>query len=519
VIPILDARRMRAADAATIRRGTPSDELMESAAAALCGALARFYPDWARVVVLCGPGNNGGDGLAAARILAERGIAVSLFALADPSAYRGDPAINLARAAAFGVVPVTLASRGGFDALRRALTEADGVVDALFGTGLGRPLEGNARRAVEAINRAGRPVVCADVPSGLYAEGGAIAGPAVRAAVTVAFGAPKLCHVLPPASGLCGRLVVADIGISRATLEENARRVWLAESSDARSLLPARPLESHKADFGRLAIVAGSRGKAGAAVLAARGALRAGAGLVTVFCAESIEGLVVGSLPEAMTSGLPESGGAIAARGAKDVLRALEGFDAAVVGPGLGASGETMRFLESVLAGARVPVVADADALNAFAGRAQFFRRRRGPTVLTPHPGEAARLLSTTSTKIQSDRLGAARALARRTRAVVLLKGAHSLVAEPSGGIAVNPTGSPLLATAGSGDVLAGVIGALLAGGLRPREAAVAGAWLHGAASDSLAARLGDAGLLAHEVADAVPGVRAALRCRPLADE
>jgi hydroxyethylthiazole kinase-like uncharacterized protein yjeF len=514
VIPILDARRMRAADAATVRRGTPSNELMESAAEELCRAVEHAYPDWARVVVACGPGNNGGDGLAAARMLAQRGIAVDLFTLGDPSAYRGDPAVNLARARAFGLVPLSLASRGGLEALRRGLAEADGVVDALFGTGLGRRLEGNARRAVDAINGTGRPVVSADVPSGLNADGGGIGGSAVRASVTVAFGAPKPCHVLAPASDLCGRVVVADIGISRATLEQNARRLWLAEPDDVRCLLPARPLESHKADFGRLAIVAGSRGKAGAAVLAARGALRAGAGLVTVFCAESLEDLVVAALPEAMTSGLPELGGALAARGARVLLDALAGFDAVVVGPGLGASAETVRFLEAVLASARLPVLADADALNAFSGRAGFFGKRRGPTVLTPHPGEAARLLSTTSAKIQADRLGAARALASKTRAVVILKGSHSLVAEPSGGIAVNPTGSPLLAAAGSGDVLSGVVGALLAGGLGPREAAVAGAWLHGAAADSLVPRLGDAGLLAHEVADAVPGVRAALRSR-----
>lgn len=512
MIPILDARGMRAADAATIRRGTPSDALMESAAGELCRALERFYPEWSRVVVVCGPGNNGGDGLAAARQLAQRGIAVDLFTLGDPSAYRGDPAVNLARAGAFGLVAIALASRGGFSALQGALTEADGVVDALFGTGLARRLEGDARRAVEAINRAGRPVVSADVPSGLFADVGAVGGPALRASVTVAFGAPKPCHVLAPASALCGRVVVADIGIPRATLEQNARRAWLAEASDARVLLPARPLESHKADFGRLAIVAGSRGKAGAAVLAARGALRAGAGLVTVFCAESLEDLVVAALPEAMTFGLPETRGGLAERGARPLLDALVGFDAAVIGPGLGVCADTTLLLEKVLSAARLPVLADADALNAFSGRAGFFGKRRGPTVLTPHPGEAARLLSTTPAKVQSDRLAAARALAKKTGAVVILKGAHSLVAEPSGGIAVNPTGSPLLAAAGSGDVLSGIVGALLAGGLGPREAAVAGAWLHGAAADCLAHRLGDAGLLAHEVADAVPVARVALR-------
>ena len=512
MIPILDARRMRAADAATIRRGTPSNELMESAAAGLCLELRSAFPDWERAVVVCGPGNNGGDGLAAARLLAQQGVAVDLFTLGDPAAYRGDPAVNLTRARAFGLVPTSLAGREGPAALRRALAGADGVVDALFGTGLGRPLGGSARRAVEAINACGKPVVCADVPSGLDADGGAVAGVAVRASLTVAFGAPKLCHVLAPASGLCGRVVVADIGIPRAVLERGARRLWLVEGFDASQLLPRRPLESHKADFGRLAIVAGSRGKAGAAILAARGALRAGAGLVTVFCAESLEGLVVAALPEAMTFGLPEVGGALAAAGARTLLDALAGFDAAVIGPGLGRSAETVRLLEVVLAGARLPVLADADALNAFSGRAAFFGKRRCPTVLTPHPGEAARLLSTTPARIQADRLQAAGTLARRSRAVVILKGAHSLVAEPSGGIAVNSTGSPLLAAAGSGDVLSGIVGALWAGGLGAREAAVAGAWLHGAAADSRAPLFGDAGLLAHEVADAVPLVRAALR-------
>jgi hydroxyethylthiazole kinase-like uncharacterized protein yjeF len=515
VIPVLDARGMRAADAETIRAGTTSDDLMEAAAAALCAALAGAYSERERVAVVCGPGNNGGDGLAAARILAGRGIAVSLFTLGDPARYGGDAASNLSRARAAGLTPIALDGRGGFAALTRALGDAGVVVDALFGTGLSRALSGSALRAVRAINAAGRPVVAADVPSGVSSDTGAVPGGAVQASVTVAFGAPKLCHVLPPASGLCGRVVVADIGISRATLEKQTRRVWLAEESDVRTLLPPRPLVSNKATFGRLAIVAGSRGKAGAAILAARGALRGGAGLVTVFCAESFEPLVVGAVPEAMTFGLPEAGGALAERGATELLRALGGFDALAIGPGLGTAPGTVRFLEEVVARARLPVVADADALNAFAGRPGFFSKRRSATVLTPHPGEAARLLSTTAARIQADRLGAARALARRTGAVAVLKGAGTLVAAPSGEVAVNPTGTPLLATAGSGDVLAGLVGALLASGLAPLAAAVAGAWLHGAAAQSLEGRLGDAGLLAHETADAVPGVRAALRPRP----
>ena len=263
---------MRGADRNTIRGGTSSDDLMENAASGLCAALIERYAGAARIVVVCGPGNNGGDGLAAARRLAGAGLRASVFTLLDPARYAGDARANFERLKSAGVECVSLASGRGFAELSRALSEADVVVDALFGTGLSRALSGAAARAVRAINRAGRPVVAADVPSGLSSDAGLVDGPAVRAAVTVAFAAPKLCHVLPPASGLCGRVVVADIGIPRRTLEARARRLWLTERSDVRTLLPPRPLESHKADFGRLAIVAGSRGKAGAAILAAHGA-------------------------------------------------------------------------------------------------------------------------------------------------------------------------------------------------------------------------------------------------------
>jgi hydroxyethylthiazole kinase-like uncharacterized protein yjeF len=512
VIPVLDARAMRAADAETIRGGVASGDLMENAAGAVCRELVRAFPGWKRVVVVCGPGNNGGDGLAVARLLAGLGLQPAVFTLKDPAAYEGDPASNVVRAKAHGLGLVSLAASPGFAALRRALTECDGIVDALFGTGLTRALTGSARRAVAAIGGSDRPVVSVDVPSGLATDSGIPPGPAVRASLTVALGAPKPCHLFPPASGLCGRVLVADIGIARATLERRARNLWLAEASDVATLLPARPLDSHKATFGRLAVIAGSRGKTGAAVLAARGALRAGVGLVTVLCAASLEPIVVEALPEAMTLGLPEENGAIAAAAAGGVLRAVRGFDAAIAGPGLGVSAGTVAVLEALVGGSAIPIVADADCLNAFSGRPAAFAKRRASTVLTPHPGEAGRLLGRTARQVQADRLEASRALARRSRAVVVLKGAHSLIASPEGRTLVNPTGTPLLATAGSGDVLAGLIGALLAAGLDARSAAMAGVFLHGAAAEALEPRLGDAGLLAHEVADAVPFVRRALR-------
>ncbi len=496
---------MRRADASAIRGGIPSAELMENAASALAAAFRRAWPRARTVAVLCGPGNNGGDGLAAARLLSGGGLAVRVFTLRDPEAYRGDASSNAARARAVGLTLESLAAPRAAARLAGALAECDGIVDALFGTGLARPLVGLAARTVSAINRSSRPVLAADLPSGLSSDTGALIGPAVAAARTVAFAAPKVCHVAFPARGRCGEIVVADIGIPRETLGRMGSRLFLAEAADVRRLCPPRPRDAHKGTFGRVAVVAGSRGKTGAAILAARGALRAGAGLVTVFCAESLEPAIVTALPEAMTVGLPEERGAIAERAAAPALEALRAFDAAVVGPGLSTAPGTVRFLRYLLR-IRLPLVCDADALNAFAGHPASFA---GATrVITPHPGEAARLLGTSSREIERDRLAAARRLARESRATVLLKGAASLVARPGREVTVNPTGTPLMATAGSGDVLAGALGAYLARGLAPADAAVAAAWLHGASGERLAQSLGDAGLLASELADGIPAAR-----------
>jgi NAD(P)H-hydrate epimerase len=385
------------------------------------------------------------------------------------------------------------------------------VVDALFGTGLSRALTGGARRAVAAIGRAGKPVVAADVPSGLSSDSATIPGPSVRAALTVAFAAPKTCHAITPARAFCGRVVVRDIGIDVRLAKGRAARLAMTEPSDVRRLLPPRPTDSNKGDFGRLAVVAGSTGKSGAAVLAARGAIRGGAGLVTVFCPFSVQPFAAAFLPEAMSHALPEREGALASEAADELVRALNAgrFDAAVAGPGLSAAPGVVETVRSLLA-SRLPLVLDADALNAFPKNASAFRRR-APTVLTPHPGEAGRLLGSSAAAVQKDRLGAARALAKASRAVVVLKGDGTLVADPSGRVVVNSTGSPLLATGGTGDVLAGLLGALLAQGLGALEAAYAGAWLHGRAAELLAGTLGDAGLLARELADAIPRVRAGL--------
>ncbi|HKD11653.1 MAG TPA: NAD(P)H-hydrate dehydratase [Thermoanaerobaculia bacterium] len=504
MIPVLGSREMRSADRAAIRSGVPGITLMENAAAALAADLLAAWPEARRVAVVCGPGNNGGDGLAAARLLAAEGVSVFLFTLGPPERYRGDAAENAERALACGLKLSALGERGARRSLAEALAASDVVLDALFGTGLSRGLDGEAARAVAAINASRRPVIAADLPSGLSADEGRLLGPAVRADRTVAFAAAKPCHVLPPARDLCGRVAVRAIGVAPEILERRRARLHIAEASDVAAALAPRRADSHKGNYGRLAIVAGSRGKTGAAALAARGALRAGAGLVTVFCPASIEQTVVGALPEAMTRGLPDRDGRLAPEATDALREALEDFDAAAVGPGLGVSAAVRSVLQALLR-SPLPLVCDADALNALAPEAFA---RRGETVLTPHPGEAARLLSSTTRAIQADRLGAAIELARRSKSVVVLKGSGSLIARPRATIVVNPTGTPLMSTAGSGDVLTGALAALLAGGLEASIAAMAAVYLHGAAGDFLERTLGDAGLLASELADALPRAR-----------
>ena len=506
MIPVLDSRQMQVADRAAIASGVPSIELMENAARVLVDELVGRWREARRVIVLCGPGNNGGDGLAAARLLAVDGISAAVFTLRPPESYRGDAAANARRAQESGLELSPLSSRSTWRSLASSLASSDVVVDALFGTGLSRALEGDAARAVVAINSAARSVAAADLPSGLSADSGQLLGRCVRADLTVAFAAAKRCHVLPPAREHCGHVVVREIGIPAEILARQKTRLWISQAADVTAALPPRRPDSHKGDYGRLAILAGSRGKTGAAALAARGALRAGAGLVTVFCPASIELAVVAALPETMTRGLPDREGELVQEAAEVLADALSDFDAAAAGPGLGTSRGVRAVLRRLLR-TRLPLVFDADALNAFAGDPRAFARR-APTILTPHPGEAGRLLGASTRQIQSDRLSAALELAKKSRAVVVLKGWGSLIATPGGRVTVNPTGSPLMATAGAGDVLTGAAGALLAGGLEPEKAAQAAAFLHGAAGELLERGLGDAGLLASELADALPRVR-----------
>ncbi len=494
--PLATAAEMRALDHHTIDAlGVPAELLMESAGQAIAAQVLRLRGGAGEVWCHCGAGNNGGDGLVVARLLQLRGLVARIVLVGERERFTPEAARNFARAERVGV------------ALARGKPPRGAVlVDAIFGTGLSRRVEGAAARAIRAIN-ASRPackVVAVDVPSGLDADTGQALGVAVEADVTVALGLPKLGLSQEPGRTLAGEVVVARIGIADAAPGIALGAECWTRGAAARSL-PKRPRAGHKGTFGHVLIAGGSTGKAGAAALAARGAARGGAGLVTIACPRSQNAILQRASVEAMTAPLAESRhGAFALEATPELAALARERGALVLGPGCGRETGTRAALRAFALSAACPLVLDADGLVAFEGRIAELRERTAPTLLTPHPGEAGLLLGLSAKAINAARPACARALARQTGAIVVLKGAGTVIADPSGRIAVNPTGGPVLATGGTGDVLAGLVGSFLAQRVAPFEAAVLAAFVHGAAGDLVAARRGNRGALASEIADAI---------------
>jgi NAD(P)H-hydrate epimerase len=514
VIPVLTAAEMRDADRRTIEEtGVPGSVLMERAGAAVAREVRASYPAARRVVVLCGKGNNGGDGFVAARHL--RGFDTEAWLLARRDEVGGDARAQMGAYEGSGGTISEMPDAAAWGKARDRLRGAGVLIDALLGTGLRQAPTGVIGTAIADLAKAAGelpPVVAVDIPSGLSSDGGEVTWPTVTAAVTVAFAAPKHGHVLPPACDRVGRLVVADIGITPETLALSRPRLFLLQAADAARAFPPRPPGAHKGSFGHVLVVAGSVGKTGAAVLAATAALRTGAGLVTVATPAPALPMVAAGRAEVMTEPLPAGGSGGVAREALDRALALaEGRDAVVIGPGLGQEAGAREFVREFVRRCPVALLVDADGLNALAPStapgspgALDALRRPAPTVITPHPGEMARLIGTETGEVQRRRLETARAAALQTGAVVVLKGHRTLVADPQERAAVNPTGNPGMATGGTGDVLSGMIGALLARH-DPWLASTAGVYLHGLAGDHAAARVGQTALLAGDLLDALP--------------
>jgi NAD(P)H-hydrate epimerase len=527
---VLTAEQMREVDRVAIEEiGVPSMVLMENAALGVVEAIGERYGEARCVALVCGPGNNGGDGLAIGRQLATRGYRPHLFVVHKPGGtLSGDAGrqLDICRRLELPVWEVT--SDGDPEELVEEVGHCDLVVDALFGTGLGRPLEGYFAELVTALNRLPLPRVAVDLPSGLAGGESAIPGPSLRADLTVTFAAPKIAHLFAPAADRVGEVVVADLGVPVALVDAAAgERVHLLTCEEVGVLLPPprRPAQ-HKGSFGHALLVAGGPGGAGAAVLAARAAGRSGAGLVTVATPASLRTAVDAGSAESMVTPLPEaSPGRLAPEARRAVLAACEGKSALGVGPGLGsffgpslgpglgsgrrgeseAGHDLAATLRALCLEAELPLVLDADGLNAFAGRLGELSHRTAPTVLTPHPGELGRLLEIPTGEVQEDRRGAVRRAACESGAVVLLKGHQTLICAPDGELWLNPTGNPSMATGGSGDVLTGMITAFVAQGLSVRPAACAAAYLHGLAGDLAAERLAEGTVVAGDLIDDLP--------------
>ncbi|PYQ64485.1 MAG: bifunctional ADP-dependent NAD(P)H-hydrate dehydratase/NAD(P)H-hydrate epimerase [Acidobacteria bacterium] len=513
---ILTAEAMREVDRAAIEElGIPSLVLMENAAIGVVEAIGESFGEAESAAIFCGPGNNGGDGLAVARHLSVRGWEVRIFLVTGGRQLAGDAATQLAICRKAELAVMEVAAPADLAGAAEAAAECDLVVDALFGTGLTRPLEGLFADAVEVINDLPIPCVAVDLPSGLSGSQAQPIGPHVEADLTVTFAAPKVAHVFPPAADSVGEMAVTDLGIPPRLVEdveEESGDLHLLVGEELAELIPERDPDSHKGDYGHALIVAGSPGKAGACILAARAAVRAGAGLVTAAVPEPILQTVdLGSI-ESMTLALPVgASGHLAERAAEAVLEAAEGKAALALGPGLGQEPSTVAAIRRIALECPLPLVLDADGINAFAGKAGDLAGRRAETILTPHPGELGRLLGISTAQIQEDRIAAARGAAEETGAIVILKGHMTLVASGTA-VFVNPTGNPGMATGGTGDVLTGLIAGLLAQGLDALDAAVLGVYLHGLAGDLAASRLGEMALAANDLIEILPAALAELK-------
>jgi ADP-dependent NAD(P)H-hydrate dehydratase / NAD(P)H-hydrate epimerase len=490
--------------------GIDSYSLMCNAGDAVARTIARRWPEaMARgVLVIAGKGNNGGDGLVAARRLHQNGERVRAVLLARRIELTGDAARASNDLVAVGGLITEVSDETTLAAAMEA-GQAGVVVDSIFGTGLNSEVRGLARRAIELINAADKEVVAVDIASGVDSDTGAIMGLAVNAAVTVTFGFAKYGHVSYPGAGLSGCLEIVDIGFAPGAIAEIAPRGRFLERSDILPLIRPRADNTHKGTYGHPLIIAGSRGKSGAALLVARGTLRAGAGLVTAAIPESVALSVAAGQAELMTEPLPDRDGHFDGAGAIRRLEELvSGKTAFIAGPGMGASDDTREIIEWLTRTARpeCPLVLDADALNVLAPiRRDLLKAASGPLVLTPHPGEMARLLALTTRDINADRIVSARKLAEATGAGVLLKGARSVIVTPELEVFVNSSGNPGMGTPGMGDVLSGIIGALLGQGMSAADALKVGVFMHGYAADRLAVRVAPAGYLASELADELP--------------
>jgi hydroxyethylthiazole kinase-like uncharacterized protein yjeF len=509
-VKLVTTEQMQDLDRRTIQAcGIPGIVLMENAGRGATETLTRSFPEvrsgW--VAVLAGRGNNGGDGFVIARHLMNWGIRTRAYLLTGRDNVQGDALTNLRAWLNMGGELTEILSKGNFTKIKKDLAHANLIVDAIFGTGLNSEVKGLYKDIISFINTLSQPVMAVDIPSGLDATTGKVLGTAVRADLTTTFGLAKIGQVIEPGAHYVGRLEILDIGIPQNFIEEADIKARLIDPEELNlSLLDPRPPQAHKGDYGHLFVLAGSPGKTGAAAMICSGALRTGAGLVTLGIPTSLNHILEAKLTEAMTEPLPDRGTGYLSRDAsKRILQLLEGKTAVALGPGVSTHPEVQELLWELIPQISVPVVIDADGVTALASRPEILKTCPSPVILTPHPGEMARLAGTTTQHVQADRIGVAMDFAAAYGCIVVLKGNKTVVATPEGEVYINPTGNPGMASGGTGDVLTGMIGGLIAQGLPPLEAATWGVYLHGVAGDCAARIWGETSLIAGDIVDSLP--------------
>ena len=512
---ILTAEQIREVDRlSTEKFGVPGILLMENAGMRVVEALEARFENLAEqsIAILCGKGNNGGDGIVVARQLIQRGCFPTVFLFASPTDVTGDARTNLDILTAIGYPPVVVRTQEEWERERLEIVGADLVIDALLGTGLSKPVEGLFSFVIRSLDEffPGATIVSVDVPSGCTADSADITGPTVEADLTVTLTAPKFCLVLSPAHEMAGEVVIADIGNPPELLEADGLDVNLLLGDSFSDALYAREDDTNKGSYGKILVIGGSRGKSGAAAMAGRAALQSGAGLVTVAASESAAPTIASHMAELMVEPLAEGPAGTISRAALDYGRLssiIEGKSIVALGPGLGQDQETVDLVRTLLPRFSVPLILDADGLNAFEGCAGELRGSTFPIILTPHPGEMSRLAGLEVAEIERDRLGVARNFATGHELYVVLKGFRTVIACPDGTAFINPTGNAGMATAGSGDILTGMIAGILGQpGLGSFEERLCLAvYLHGLAGDLAADEVGEEGLIATDILQFLP--------------
>ncbi len=506
---IVTAQQMKKMDRLTIESfGIPGIVLMENAGRGAVDILLRHFPNirCMHVGIAAGRGNNGGDGFVIARYLASADVPVVVYLLSDKGRVRGDAAENLKLLQHMKIPVCEVPDIAAFESLQSRMKQCDLWVDAMLGTGLRSEVRGLYKKMIAFLNALEKPVMAIDIPSGLDSDTGKPRGSCIKATVTVTFGFPKIGHVVLPGPKFVCKLEVVDIGIPPFVVDQVRPTHHLLTRKMINPWFQARALQSHKGSTGHLLVIGGSPGKTGAASMTSRAAMRMGAGLVTLGIPKSLNMAMELQLTEVMTEPLPENADQTLGLSAYErILKILKNKKGLAIGPGLGTAGPTQNLVRKLIQKSPVPVIIDADGLNALAGHLGILKDLEVPIVMTPHPGEMARLIEKTPSQVQQDRVGQARRFATTHKVYLVLKGARSVMAYPDGTVLINPTGNPGMASGGMGDVLTGMISGLIVQGLPAHEAVNSAVYLHGCAADFLAQSKGPVGFLASDVIDILP--------------